>query len=124
MLCRVRAMKTLFAMALALAACGAMAQANPAPVPEWKTLNDQAIALYQKGDVDGAAQVGAKALEAASIALGPDHLRVASMQNNLAAIYRIQKKYAEAEPLYLHALATREKALGPEDRLVGLTLSN
>jgi len=131
MLCKVRESKqddpmknSAFATALFLAAFCAMAQTNPAPAPEWKVLNDQAIALYQKGDIDGAAQVGAKALEAASAVLGPEHLRVASMQNNLAAIYRLQKKYAEAEPLYLRALATREKALGPDDRLVGLTLSN
>ena len=117
-------MKIVFATALALAACGAMAQSNPAPVPEWKTLNDQSIALFQKGEVDAAAVAAAKALEAATAALGPDHLRVASMQNNLAALYRMQKKYAEAEPLYLRAIAIREKALGPDDPAVALTLAN
>src|SRR5258706_5275333 len=116
--------KIVFATALALAACSAMAQSNPTPVPEWKALNDQAIVLFQKGDVDAAAMAGEKALEAATAALGPDHLRVASMQNNLAALYRMQKKYAQAEPLYLRSIATREKALGPEDPTVALTISN
>lgn len=116
--------KIVLAVALALTACGALAQSNPAPVPEWKALNDQAIALFQKGDVDAAAVTGAKALEAATAALGPDHLRVASMQNNLAALYRMQKKYAEAEPLYLRSIATREKALGPDDPVVALTVAN
>ena len=34
--------------------------------------------------------------------------------NNLAALYRAQGRYAEAEPLHQRALAIREKALGPE----------
>ena len=32
--------------------------------------------------------------------LGPDHPDVASGLNNLAELYRSEKKYAEAEPLY------------------------
>ena len=34
--------------------------------------------------------------------------------NNLAVLYRSQGAYAKAEPLYLRALAIREKALGPD----------
>jgi tetratricopeptide (TPR) repeat protein len=117
-------MKIGSATVLALLSCGVMAQSNPAPAPEWKVLNEQSIALFQRGDVDGAAIAAAKALDAASAALGADNLRVASMQNNLAALYRQQKRYAEAEPLYLRAIAIREKALGPEHPDVALTLNN
>jgi tetratricopeptide (TPR) repeat protein len=39
---------------------------------------------------------------------------VATSLNNLAALYRAQGKYAEAEPLYQRSLAIREKALGPD----------
>ncbi|MCZ6847192.1 MAG: tetratricopeptide repeat protein, partial [Alphaproteobacteria bacterium] len=35
-------------------------------------------------------------------------------QWSLAALYQVQGRYAEAEPLYKRALAIYEKALGPE----------
>ena len=38
-------------------------------------------------------------------ALGPEHSRVAVSLNNLAAHYRGQGKYTEAEPLHWRALA-------------------
>jgi tetratricopeptide (TPR) repeat protein len=44
--------------------------------------------------------------------------------NNLAALYREQGHYAEAEPLLKRALAIREKALGPDHPDVGEALSN
>ena len=116
--------KLLFSTALALGTCGAFAQSTPAPAPEWKVLHEQSIALFQKGDLEAASATGEKALEAATKALGPEHLRVATMQSNLAALYRMEKKYAQAEPLYLKALSTREKALGPEDLTVAITLAN
>ena len=40
--------------------------------------------------------------------------RLATVLNNLGLLYHTQGKYAEAEPLYLRALAIDEKALGPE----------
>jgi len=110
--------------AIIFVASTALAQPASAPPPQWKVLNDQAFALLQQGDTDGAAAAMAKALDAATAALGPDHARVATIENNLGALYRMQKKYAQAEPLYLHALASREKALGPEDPLVAVTLAN
>ncbi len=42
----------------------------------------------------------------------PEHPDVAQSLNNLAELYRVQGRYAEAEPLYQRALAIREKALG------------
>jgi tetratricopeptide (TPR) repeat protein len=39
---------------------------------------------------------------------------VATSLNNLAALYRAQGKYAEAEPLYQRALKICEQALGPD----------
>ena len=44
--------------------------------------------------------------------------------NNLAWLYRLQGKYAEAEPLYQRSLAIREKALGPEHPDVAQSLNN
>ena len=44
--------------------------------------------------------------------------------NNLAALYRAQGRYGEAEPLYKRSLAIREKALGPEHPQTGTRLNN
>jgi len=44
--------------------------------------------------------------------------------SNLADHYRIQGKYAEAEPLYKRALTINEKALGPEHPEVAQSLEN
>jgi Flp pilus assembly protein TadD len=34
--------------------------------------------------------------------------------NNLASLYHAQGRYGEAEPLYMRALAAKERVLGPE----------
>ena len=46
--------------------------------------------------------------------LGPDHPDVAQSLNGLAALYKAEGRYADAEPLYKRCLAIREKALGPD----------
>jgi tetratricopeptide (TPR) repeat protein len=55
-----------------------------------------------------------RALAISERALGPDDPDVATSLNNLAALYRAQGRYADAEPLYKRALAIDEKALGPD----------
>ncbi len=57
-------------------------------------------------------------------ALGPNHPAVAIDLNNLAELYRTQKKYDEAEPLYQQALHINELALGAEHPHVALALNN
>jgi tetratricopeptide (TPR) repeat protein len=42
----------------------------------------------------------------------------------LAEIYRMQGRYAEAEPLYQQALAIKKKVLGPEHPDMAMTLNN
>ena len=101
-----------------------IAAASPALAADWKALNDEAIALYRKGDLDAAAGRAREAAEAASRALGPDHPSVASCLNNLAAILRTQKKYAEAEPLYLRVLEIRERTAGAASPETALALNN
>ena len=56
--------------------------------------------------------------------LGPVHTDVAQSLNNLAALYYVQGKYAEAEPLFQRALKIREKALGPDHPNVATGLEN
>lgn len=58
------------------------------------------------------------------MALGPDHPNVAFVLNDLALLRIAQGRYSEAEPLYLRALAIREKALGPEHPNVATSLNN
>ena len=48
----------------------------------------------------------------------------ATSLNNLAEKYRLQKKYAEAEPLYKQSLEIREEKLGPEHPDVAQSLDN
>ena len=47
-------------------------------------------------------------------ALGLEHPSVATTLYSLAMVYRSQRQYTQAEPLYKRALAIREKALGPD----------
>ena len=56
--------------------------------------------------------------------LGPDHPDVATALNNLGALYRAQRRYGEAEPLYLRALVIWKKALGPDHPDVATGLNN
>ena len=42
----------------------------------------------------------------------------------MGIVYRLQGRYAEAEPLYKRALAILEKALGPDHPDVATTLEN
>jgi tetratricopeptide (TPR) repeat protein len=56
--------------------------------------------------------------------LGPDHPHVATSLHNLAALYRAQGRYDQAEPLYQRALGIRERVLGPEHPDVAQSLNN
>jgi len=52
----------------------------------------------------------------------PKHL--AAALNNLAFLFRVQNKHADAESIYERSIATWQSALGPEDAHVALGLSN
>ena len=57
-------------------------------------------------------------------AFGPDHLHVAELLNNIAALYYKQGRYADAEPYEQRALAIRERTLGPDHPDVTQSLNN
>ena len=57
-------------------------------------------------------------------ALGPDHTDVALSLNNLAAFYKDQGRFADAEPLYKRSLVIRAKILGSDHPDVALSLNN
>ena len=91
---------------------------------EWDILNQEVMELYRTGKYDRAVVVAKKALEVAEKKVGPNHPRVATSLNNLAALYETQGQYAQAEPLYKRALAIDEKALGPDHPEVATDLEN
>lgn len=45
---------------------------------------------------------------------GPEHSSVAPTLHHLANVYRDQRRYADAEPLYRRAVAVKEKSYGPD----------
>jgi tetratricopeptide (TPR) repeat protein len=49
---------------------------------------------------------------------------LATALSNLGRLYRDQKRFADAEPLYKRALAIREKVYGADDPSVAAVLRN
>jgi tetratricopeptide (TPR) repeat protein len=58
--------------------------------------------------------VAARVLRLSEKRLGADHPHTLQSKNNLAELYREQKKYDRAEPLYLEVLRLSEKRLGAD----------
>ncbi len=90
---------------------------------QWDKHMTTAAKAYQQGrytDAERSFQAAVKEAEA----LGPQDPRLATSLNNLAELYRLQGKYAEAEPLNKRALAIRQKALGPAHPDVANSLNN
>ena len=77
-------------------------------------MSQLADALKDSGDFDGALKLYRKVLTNDLARLGPDHLVVATTQNNIGEVYRKQAKYSEALDMYHKSLATTEKVFGPE----------
>src|SRR5712671_2958162 len=77
-----------------------------------QTLNNLGAQYYANGQYSQAEKylVQARKTEAAP---GADAVEATIKDFNLAAVYRAQARYGEAEPLYRRVLATREAALGP-----------
>ncbi len=88
------------------------------------SLNNVALALESKGDLNGAEPLFRSALGMAEKALGPDHQDTAGTLNNLAGLLESKGDYAGAEPLYRRALAIAEKTLGPNHPNTATALDN
>jgi tetratricopeptide (TPR) repeat protein len=70
--------------------------------------------LCERGSYPTAEPLFARALAIFETALGPDHPEIANVLDDLAFVYRKQRRYAEGEGLQRRALAIWEKALGPD----------
>ena len=103
---------------LALWPAHASAQGDP-----WQSYMDAGVEAYQQGNYPEAEKLFAAALKEAEW-FGPQDPRLATSLNNLAELYRVQGRYAEAEPLHKRALAIAEKALGPDHPHVATSLEN
>ena len=66
------------------------------------------VEAYERGDYKQAESHLRAGLDDAKF--GPNDPRLATSLNNLAEIYRVQGRYAEAEPFYHRSLAIWEKA--------------
>src|SRR5262245_8038152 len=79
----------------------------------WET-HLKAAVHYQEAGNYAAAENACLAAVKETEKFGSGDLRLATSLNNLALLYKIQAKYAEAESIYQRALGIVEKALGPE----------
>jgi CHAT domain-containing protein/tetratricopeptide (TPR) repeat protein len=91
---------------------------------EWKRLDREVQYLYKQGDYDKAVVAAEEALRTAERTFSPDDAAVSKSLNNLAFLYKVKGRYAQAEPLYMRSLAIREKTLGLDHPHVATVLSN
>ena len=74
---------------------------------EWDALNREVMEFYRAGAYDRAVAVAQKALQVAEQNVGPDHPDVATVLENLAAVYRATDRRSEAEVLEQRATRIR-----------------
>ena len=94
-----------------------------APTTSWEMANAAGQEAYEQAHYAEAEEYLSAALKEAEN-FGPEDPRLATSLNNLAALYNLQGKYTEAEPLSKRSLAIREKALGPDHPDVATSLNN
>ena len=126
----------LFATAAAITSPWAVAIAAPDKEPssqppskndgtaQWRVFTDIARDLSREGRRDEAEPYLKRALVAAKLGFGETDPHVASACQNLAEMYRLQKKYDLAGPLYDQALAILGETYGPKDIRVAFALHN
>jgi tetratricopeptide (TPR) repeat protein len=87
-------------------------KAQAAPDPE--ALNRQVEQLYQLSMYFEATEIAKQALVVAKRKFGREHPVVAKALKNLATLYFVQGRDADAEPLFNDALAILKKTLGAD----------
>ena len=86
--------------------------------------NAEVVALFQKGSLRDAIDLGHRTYEDAVEKLGEQHTVTITSLNNLAVLYKATGRYAEAEPFYSRALALRRQVLGERHPHTFHSLSN
>ena len=95
---------------------GGECSTDPEALPWAQTLPAETFEalLTRHATHDAEAQMPLRAALEEAEKFGPDDPRLAERLLDLAALYRTQGQYAEADPLYLRALGIQERILGPE----------
>jgi tetratricopeptide (TPR) repeat protein len=91
---------------------------------EAEELNKKVIDLYDAGQYAEATPLAQRALSIQEKSLGPDHIDLTRLLENLAVLYSAQDRYADAEALVKRSLGIREAALGPEHPSLAPSLNN
>ena len=101
----------------------AVAAAESAGARSWRSYMEAGNEAYQQGNYAEAEKQWEAAVNEAEGFRRQD-ARLADALNTLGGLYRIQDRYAEAQPLLERALAIVEKVLEPEDSFVADVLNN
>ncbi|MGE0200162.1 MAG: tetratricopeptide repeat protein [Candidatus Melainabacteria bacterium] len=107
-----RRITALTALSLALSGQGLTARAQSTMWEAYTDAGNRAVEYGDYAQAEKQYQYAVAAGETMSGKKGAGTSKLGQALNNLAEIYRIQGRYAEAEPLYLRAIQVKEKALG------------
>jgi tetratricopeptide (TPR) repeat protein len=88
----------------------------------WQELTKQGLHKFEEGDLRTAEEIYKKALQIAE-SLSDNH-KIAASLNNLAAVYRDEGKYNDAESLYLKSLEVHREEMGSGQGEIATTLGN
>jgi tetratricopeptide (TPR) repeat protein len=89
-----------------------------APVPPSpQAMEEEALALQDKGEHAAAEQLFRECLTERQRVLGPEHIDTLAAMNNLANLLHVRGNNAEAEMLHRQALEARERTLGSHIRI-------
>ena len=91
---------------------------------QWRVYTDVARDLSSRGDLEAAGVYLRRALAEARAGFGEEDPHVAAARNNLAELYRLQRRFDEAEKLYAVAAAALEKHYGPSHPAAGAAVHN
>jgi len=91
---------------------------------QWRVYTDIARDLSSRGEHEEAGKYLRRALKEAQEGFGKDDPHVAAARNNLAELYRLQKRWDEAERLYEDAARALERHFGPSHPLAATAWHN
>ena len=86
----------------------------------WQKLNDRSVELFNQRRYAEAAEMAEKAVRIAEGELGPNDPLVAASLSNVAAIYKAQARYKEAEGLLKRAVNIFERDQKNPDQAMSL----
>jgi len=80
--------------------------------------------LYSEKNYRAASEAALEVLAALELQFGRDSRQVGRMLNEMATLYRLQRRFDEAEAAYKRAIGLYGRALGPRNIPLGNTLDN